>query len=175
MSTLNGSPKPQCLSPLYPGMRAPGAARGKQGSGGTPGTDHVLTAHRPGGSAVGLRLLVFLDTEVQVRSGLPPRLVCPWPAATCPAQLRQRRTMLCNPMCCAQPLCVLGPFTKTADAKIGWATLGSTVPLLASVSPTGQEQGWAAGLSPRVFPGGEGELEPAQPGPHSLMIHHKVA
>lgn len=64
------------------------AARGEQGSG---GIDHTLVVHKPGGGAGVLGLLVFLGTEVQVRSGLPPHWICSWPEVAPPDQLRQHQ------------------------------------------------------------------------------------
>lgn len=76
-------------------MRTPLATSGEQGSGGIPGTDHMLVTRGPAGRVGLLGLLVFLDTQGAGEAGLPPYppyLVPSWTAADSPAHLRQHGT-----------------------------------------------------------------------------------
>ena len=83
---------------LGAGLRGCAAAGGEQSSQGVPGVDCTPAAHGPGGGAGVLGLLIFLDTESAGEARLPPHLVCSWPEAVSPAQLRQRQTC-CVTLC----------------------------------------------------------------------------
>lgn len=84
-------------SVLDAGIDVWAAVGGEQSSQGVPGSDGTLAAHRPGGGAGVLGLLVFLDIEGTGEVGLPSYLVCSWPAGASPTRLRQQWTYCATP------------------------------------------------------------------------------
>lgn len=93
MSTLNGSPIPLRLSPLYPAMKTPVAGKGEQSSQGIPGIVRALAAHGP--EVLGL---LFLDTEGTGEIRAPSRADTLLASSCFPSQAKTASERLCDPV-----------------------------------------------------------------------------